>query len=266
MKDKISALLKRNQVLSIPFRRRFDNIFLQATHMNLFRGKYPSFEAASKELPTHKHTGYNNENSAQMYDERLSRIHYTDYPVLFWLQQIISKDKSELKVFDYGGHIGVSYYAYQKVIHFPENLKWTTYDVEAVVERGKTVAIERRADRIQFQKTLDKLPDANVFFASGSPQYSPDFFKDIESLLQSKYVLLNMIPCSSEADFYTINNIGTAFCTYRIFSSTSLENHFKKLGYEILDSWTNEGKECDLSYTTDTKVNYKGWYMEKKSL
>jgi putative methyltransferase (TIGR04325 family) len=73
-----------------------------------------------------------------MYLERTKVIYPADYPVMFWLEKFIGEGCR--KFFDLGGHIGVSYYAYQLHIGYPQDLRWTVCDVPAVVAKGRELS------------------------------------------------------------------------------------------------------------------------------
>lgn len=267
MSTVILSFIKRSPVLGWMLKRRFEQLFLSAQNMNLFYGVYSSHEEASAALPRSKPLGYDNEASAMLYEERAQRLHYTDYPPLFWLQKLLSCPENRLteslRIFDYGGHIGVSYYSYSNIIKFPAVAHWVVYDVPAVVEQGRKYAAERGDSRIEFVTTIEKLNYYDVFFASGSPQYSPDFFADLNFECMPRFVLLNMVPCTNDDEIYTLNNIGTAFCVYHIFNKREFEKKFMNAGYSIVAHWHNEGKICDLSYSTRSEAAYYGWFLKK---
>lgn len=129
--DRIARLPPVEAVL----RRRFDRRFENNTGSNLFRGVFDTFEAAERAAPANRPRGYDNDASAALYAERTRRLYATDYPVLFWLQQLVGEGRRH--VFDLGGHVGVSYYAYRRVLAFPPGFSWTVHDVPAVMARGR---------------------------------------------------------------------------------------------------------------------------------
>ena len=65
-------------------RRRFERRF--AIHVeggfggNLYRGVFPSFEAAQASAPPGKPIGYDNPTAAALYEERTRRVYPSDYP------------------------------------------------------------------------------------------------------------------------------------------------------------------------------------------
>ena len=114
-------------------RQRAEAAFANNTDANLFRGVYPSFDAAQASAPPTRPLGYDNADAAGMYLERIKRIYPSDYPVIFWLQKLFAQAQSS--VFDLGGHIGIGYYGYQRYLDYPPGLRWTVSDVPAVMAR-----------------------------------------------------------------------------------------------------------------------------------
>ena len=72
------------------YRFRFNRQFA-AGAVGSFRGIYASFAEALRDAPATKPTGYDHVGPASMYSDRLSRIYPSDYPVLFWLNQLLPR-------------------------------------------------------------------------------------------------------------------------------------------------------------------------------
>ena len=53
-----------------------------------------------------------------------------------------------LKLFDYGGSVGNLYYSYSPYLRDIESVEWTVFEIPNVVESGREIAAERKADRI----------------------------------------------------------------------------------------------------------------------
>ncbi|HVF17118.1 MAG TPA: methyltransferase, TIGR04325 family, partial [Steroidobacteraceae bacterium] len=131
-------------------RQRFNRLFESAPGHNLFRGVYATFNEALAACPTTKSAGYDNPAAANMYDERRTRIYPSDYPPMFWLDKLITSGECH-RILDVGGHVGVTYYAYAKYIEYPQDLRWTVFDVPAVTRRGRELAvIEDKLGKLSF--------------------------------------------------------------------------------------------------------------------
>src|SRR3954463_8216558 len=84
--------------------------FFKAVDEQTWWGVYPSFAAASEAVPGSAAKGYDAAAPAGMYRHMLDRLHPRDYPVMFWLGDLFKRGARS--VFDFGGHVGVKYYAY----------------------------------------------------------------------------------------------------------------------------------------------------------
>src|SRR5665213_2020411 len=86
-------------------RFEYEEHFLRVAQWErLFSGVYPSFSAASKAIPNTRNNSYDNPGSATFLGHKGS-IRSSDYPVLFWLSQLLPDNP---KVFDFGGYLGIS--------------------------------------------------------------------------------------------------------------------------------------------------------------
>ena len=260
----IKKIIRNNLLVDGYLRRRYEKRFRCASHSNLFKGIFNTYQTAQACLPETKPAGYDNEQSANMYDDRMRTIYATDYPVLFWMKQILKPDS---KVFEIGGHVGVSFYSYDHFMGLGEAINWTILDVEAVVSQGKIIAQERQEHRLHFTAELTANPDTEVVFASGSLQYIEKSLAEMikDANISPQHVLVNLFPCNFKPDYFTVNNIGTAFCPYKITSKKVFIEQMEKIGFILIDEWANDAKRCvipfyDPSYSLS---NYTGFYFKR---
>jgi len=254
-------------------RQRAEAAFANNTDANLFRGVYPSFDAAQASAPPTRPLGYDNADAAGMYLERIKRIYPSDYPVIFWLQKLFAQGQSS--VFDLGGHIGIGYYGYQRYLDYPPGLRWTVSDVPAVMARGAEIAIERDpAGRLGFNGNFAGAGGVDVLLALGVLQYLPDTLAQrLAALAQGgaqlpRHILLNLTPLHVQGnggqDYFTLQSIGTAFCPYRIAAYATFLEGFTRLGYQIVDRWQNPDKHCHIAFEPTHSVEmYHGFYLRR---
>lgn len=267
MFDKVKDVLKSDYALGQILKRRYEHRFLSASDSNLFYGIYPSFDVAISHLPSTKPGGYDNQPSALLYQDRCETIHSTDYPALYWLKQVL---KADSKVFEIGGHVGVSFYAYDKFMDLGETIDWTIHDVEAVVKQGLQLAEVKQEKRLHFTSSFQAKPTTDIVFASGSLQYieAPLHRLMEKAAISPEHILVNLMPVNDKPDYYTINNIGTAFCPYKITNRNLLIKQLSDAGYQLVDSWENPNKRCIIPYQDpDYSLNaYAGFYFRKTRL
>ncbi|MBC7690233.1 MAG: methyltransferase, TIGR04325 family [Methylotenera sp.] len=99
-------------------------------------------------------------------------------------------------IFDLGGHVGISYDAYQNYIEYPARLSWTVQDVPSVVAEGRALAERNRDDRIKFVESFEQASDVDLLLVSGSLQYIDiPLWKMVSGLpVKPKRILVNMTP------------------------------------------------------------------------
>jgi putative methyltransferase (TIGR04325 family) len=196
----------------------------------------------------------------------MRRIAAYDYPVLLWLQRLFEDEKAS-RVFDVGGHVGLAYYSYRRYIRYPADLRWTVYDVPAVVAEGIQRASQNDADhQLAFTESFLDGSGSDILLASGSLQYIPAQLGEMLDKLASppKHVLVNQLPVHPESSYFTLNSIGTAFCPYHIFAERPFLEEVRRAGYELMDRWDNPGKRCDIPYPRGYSIEgYAGFYFRR---
>src|SRR3979409_2143779 len=90
---------------------RFDAAFGRGEYGGACRGVYKTYQEAAEAVPGTLPLGYDHEAPAAMYRERIERVSPSDYPMMLWLEKAFADGAT--RVFDLGGHVGISYYAYQ---------------------------------------------------------------------------------------------------------------------------------------------------------
>lgn len=239
--------------------------FLENKDQNLFLGVHDSFEAAAASAPPSLHLGYDNEESANI--AYVSAISPRDYPAMFWLLR--SMGEGMRSFFDLGGHTGVKYYAFRRVIGFPADIRWTVCDVPAVVVRGRELALARAPEgALHFTDRYEDLDGQDVLFASGSLQYLPVTLSDLLKGLQRlpRRIVINTTPIHETRSFFTLNSIGTAFCPYRVQAREAFVQSVIALGYQKRDEWENLGKGMEIPDSEGADVkSYSGFCFDLKA-
>jgi putative methyltransferase (TIGR04325 family) len=238
----LSSLLP-SSVREAAYRRKF----LENREENLFMGSFESFAAAEAGAPPSKAVGYDNAEAAKtLYSHQL---YFYDYPALFWLSRAL--DDGMRSVFDLGGHVGIKYYAFRRVLPFPTDLRWTVCDVPGVVKTGHDLAVQREAtDQLGFTTDFHDAAGFDVLYASGSLQYLPLRISEIIAQLpvKPKRIVINTAAVHEERTLYTLNSIGFAVCPYRIQHHDELLAELAASGYKRRDAWRNEGKPIEVPF------------------
>jgi putative methyltransferase (TIGR04325 family) len=160
-----------------------------------------------------------------------------DYPMLFWLGQVLETD---MRVVDIGGSLGVSYYAFKRVIDFPPGHRWQVCELEEVVLIGRRLALERAESALSFTTELGALEDASVLFTAGALQFLEPTLVQLLTALEKppKEVLINRVPVTAQrSTFVTLQNTGESITPCRIVNVDQWTSDLARLGYRLVDRW-----------------------------
>jgi putative methyltransferase (TIGR04325 family) len=263
---KVKEVVKRLPPVKRFMRSKYEKKFRTAEHCNLFNGIYMSFDEAQLNIPTTKSLGYDNIQSAKMYLERTKQVYLNDYPVLFWLQKILP---TATRLYEIGGHIGVSYYSYRNYVDYPAGFEWVINDVPAVVDRGIEVARENNETQLSFTQVHHLSEPTDILFSSGALQYiEQPLYEFLKSEVHTpKHILISLLPVNDLPNYVTLQNIGTAYCPYIIRNEQQFVDEIKGLGYRLVDVWDNPDKRCSIPFQDDkySLDHYKGYYFSKVS-
>ena len=227
-----------------------------------FLGVFRSFEDASLCAPPGKSLGFDRAEYAKKYRERLESVYAYDYPILYWLSQVLTNEST---LFDLGGHIGIHFVTFKRYLEDRFPALWTICDVLEVVEAGRRLAIAESAKGLEFTTTIAHAANADVLFSAGAIQYieSPSFLESLAALdRRPPHVLLNKVPVHDRESFVTLQNIGTGFAPLHCFKREAFVSAFSDLGYELVDSWKNPEYHCQIPFHPEFSVSYlSGFYF-----
>lgn len=228
---------------------RFKNRFENGQAVGTCRGVFDSYEAAAAAAPASRPLGYDHDDAAGMYHDRIGQIYSSDYPMMFWLQRAL--DLGARRVFDLGGHIGLSYYSYATRMVLPQDLSWQVCDVPAVVDSGRREAAARDSTgRLRFTADFAEAAQADVLFTAGCLQYLQETLAQRVASLprQPEWLLVNLLPLHPARGYWTVQSIGTAYCPYRVQHDEGFFQDILRLGYRRLDRWENLEKSCWVAF------------------
>jgi putative methyltransferase (TIGR04325 family) len=195
-----------------------------------------------------KPNSYDDSDIAGINVDAFCRVSNFDYPVIFWLSRII---QSSTGMTDFGGHIGVKYYAYRDYLQIPNDFSWNVVDVAAVRKKGEIVSIERQASTLRFFPSVKNVPEAEILMCSGSLQYCPESIEEIVTQLpsQPEWIIINKLSVVSTREFVALENFGSSWIPFRIHQQESFTERVRALGYELVDSWEIPNRLYDVPFT-----------------
>jgi putative methyltransferase (TIGR04325 family) len=230
---------------------------------NRFRGVYASFAEAEQSIPAGQRVGYDHAELAGLYRHRMEKANQSDYGPLFWLRGLLAPGSF---VFDYGGHVGVSYHGWQRYLGYPPGMRWLVYDVPAITKVGAELAAERDSPGLGFTNTVADGRGCDVFLAAGALQYVDEPLPAILAQLGSlpRHLILNKMPVYDGDSFVTVQSTGRAFHAYRIYNRAELVTSMTDLGYRVVDDWANREQSCAIPFTRGRDIDaYSGFYFSR---
>jgi len=247
------------QALIAAYGHRFNHASGQ---VRMFRGVYPDFAAARHAIPIGRIEGWDNEPCAHRVSHERLRVLALDYPIMFWLGKLLP-DCSLL--FDWGGNVGISYFAYRKYIEYSPDLIWLVNDVATVVRLGGMAASEEEARGLRFTDSLNDLADADVLLAAGSLHFIEDPFSALRHADKlPRHILLNKVPAYDLPAAVTLQNLGTAFCPNHLFNRNEFLQGFERLGYRLVDEWKSPDLSCRIPFFPRHSIPaYSGFYLRR---
>lgn len=247
-------------------RFEYDQHFDQVSKWErIFSGVYPSFEAAEKAIPPRKTVGFDHPQAAVFLGLK-ARLLPSDYPVMYWLRELIGPTT---RIFDFGGYSGISYRAYASYLHYPDGMKWMVYDVPAVIAAAKNhqCGTPEAEKHLRFTDNCEDGTGSDIFLASGSLHYCRKSLSDYVQCLSARpqFLLLNKLPLFAGASFVTLQNMGPAIAPYRVFNSEEFHRDVESLGYRVIDQWSNPDVACYIPFHPDNTVKeFTGMLLSSK--
>ncbi|QOW18810.1 methyltransferase, TIGR04325 family [Lysobacter ciconiae] len=244
------------------YRRRF----VRERQGNTYLGVYPSFEAAMAAAPQVLPNTYDTAAAGELYRSRLHRLTVSDYPVLHWMSRLLAA--GQRRVFDLGGHIGVSYYALRRYLDYPPDLHWLVHDVPSVVDAGRQWARDHDQWRqLAFSSEVAHADGRDVLIASGALQYLDYSLPELLSRLARApaHVVVNLTPMHPELSYFTLQNLGTAICPYRVSAVPQFLEEMSALDYTVVDRWESFERHLRLPFAPRYSIDrYHGFYLKQK--
>jgi len=236
-----------------------------------FLGVFDNIDQAIQSAPKTKNIGYDSAELAQEYAQMLEDQNWEgsgrvianyDYPVLFWLSQIINQDLGS-SVFDFGGNVGVHFYAYRNYIDSLKDIEWMVCEVVEIAKIGRAIAEKRSISNISFTSTFEDIKDRNILIASGSIQYVDNLAQQLLGTKLPKHLLINRLPLYDGEQFVTLQNGGKVFYPQYVFNKAKFIAELNQIGYKLIDIWEDKHDSCIIpSHPEKSLPFYYGLYMQ----
>ncbi|MGO7040437.1 TIGR04325 family methyltransferase [Rhizobium acaciae] len=207
------------------------------------------------------------------------------HPLLAWLLYVASRSNLSLKVVDFGGALGSSYFQHRSGLAHLAELKWCVVEQPHFVSAGRT---EFEDERLSFSDSLDEAIDRvkpNVVLLSGVLQYLENPLEYLEGLLSTgvKFILIDRTPAQFDvaaAPFVQHVPAWIYSASYPVWflNGHEMQASFAKHDYEVVDRFQPAGtfglvtppplqelKRWGIGVTPAPQHEwpYVGWFLEK---
>lgn len=202
-----------------------------------FTGAYSSFEDAIAAARSNGLAGYDHEEIAQVAFEKMCQVAPWDYPVLFWMRQVMGEIDG---LVDAGGHMGTKYRAFRDLLALERSFRWVVYDLPAIVQAGRSRAEQDKLDNLHFVGRIADVGPVPLFLGSGLLQYLDIQLSDLLGQMPAlpRHLLLNKVALSEGAAVVTLERIGKAIVPYQMRDEEVFRRDVERLGYHLVDRWT----------------------------
>lgn len=259
-----SAELPGIRLIAKPLYRR---MFRRNRSGNAYLGIYPTYQQALAHAPGVLPSTYDNAASGGLYHDRLDRVRMSDYPLLYWLSRLLAAGQRQL--FDLGGHIGISYYGFRRYLDYPADMRWLVHDMPSVMDAGRRWANSHDpSGQLSFRGTRDDADGCDVLMSSGALQYLDYSLAELLERLRNPppHVLVNLTPMHPERSYFTLQNLGTAICPYRVTAVPRFIADMQALGYCAIDRWESFERQLRLPFEPGYSIDrYYGFYFRHES-
>ena len=228
-----------------------------------YRGVYPNFAAARAAIPAGKTVGFDHAGTAALYRSRMKKACPSDYAPLFWLQRILAPDSF---VFDFGGHVGVSYHGWRNYLEYGPGLRWLVWDLPVITQVGEQVAAEVPSPGLQFTNTISDGKGCDIFLTAGAIQFSdrslPAVLEELGEAMPL-HLMISKVPVHDHEPVVTVQSAGKSFHPYQIYNRAEFIRGIVDLGYRLVDDWENAEQTCVIPFSRIEIEAYAGFYFTR---
>lgn len=244
--------------------KRYQKRFISAKGwQGLHYGIFDSFEQARAALPVVEVAGWLPDDD-DWYIAEYNKIEIIDYPVLFWLQRLI---KAGSTLFDFGGHVGITYRKYASYLDYPSDFRWIVGEQPVVVEYGQKLFEKLGGSHLSFVTDFKTAETSNIFLSAGCIQYVEQPLTSLLAGLATlpQYLILTKIPLYQQPTRVTLQNTGYSFSPNWLFNREAFIKDICNLGYKLIDSWPCPGRMNHIPFFPEYNVEtMSGLYFQKE--
>ncbi len=249
-----------------PFARWYrGRVFARTDHTGLHWGIYPTFEQALADIPASRKAGWDHDETAGLWVGQIDPVRPSSYPVFFWIEKLW---RTNPRLVDVGGSIGLTYYGYRRYSALPADGRWTVVEVPKIAAQGARIAEREGAANLAFVDRLEHAPACDLLLSAGALQFMPQGIPGLLEALPSRprWVVLNKLPVTERPDSWTLQNYGPAITPNRLFNERTLLDYFTGHGYVLRDRWAVQDLDMLIPFHPEQFLReFAGFVFERTS-
>lgn len=231
-----SALTGMRRGVGVPMATVWGRLMATGIRPPAFVGSFPDYATARDHAPKSAPNSYDDDAVAPLNFQLMSETHIWDYPVIFWMDRLLSPD---MHVLDAGGHFGTKYIAFRDLLSLG-SIRWSVHDLPATIRAAQAGQLSGIVpSEITFLDDVAQAGAANILLLSGLLQYLDTPIAELVAALvvPPEHILLNKVATRDGPTVVTLEKIGPARVPYQIRNRAEFEQSLKDMGYVIRDSW-----------------------------
>jgi putative methyltransferase (TIGR04325 family) len=232
----------------------------------LNRLSYPRAVFSSCDEAWIAYAGHDHPDYIKLHLELSKTLRPSDYAALYWISRICSR---EIRVFDFGGHVGNLFYSYfNYLVDTSDSVKWTVFDLLKTVSTGRELAREMGGRGLGFTTSLEQYSRDQVLLISGAFHYweksIAEFVNQFPEL--PDHIVINRTPVRDQGPaFFTVQDNGSYAVPCIVRSLNEIVSEFSASGYALIDRWKAPELRMRMPLFPDLNVPYySGFYFSTK--
>lgn len=227
-------------------------------------GVYATFAAGWVAARKSNLVGHEDPAEVEVHLRHAESLRPSDYAALYWISNIHTRNP---KLFDFGGNVGNLYYSYSPRLRGLGSTDWTVFDIPSVVENGRTIAAERKADALRFVDSVKAFETEQILLVSGAFHY---WEKSVSAFLQQfrnspQHIIINRSPVhETQPSFISVQRTPSCAFPCKVWNASELVSSFAASGYKLIDRWRALELSLKLPLFPNLTVPYySGFYFSR---
>ena len=258
-RSRVGTVLRRVPALSRAYNR---SLLRPHRFPSVLCGVFATYAEALRAIPPDRLAGWDNAEAATIWTEQIDPVRPGTYPLFFWLDRLL---QPETRLLDFGGSIGLTYYGYRRYGALPRDVRWTILEVPAIAAEGRRIAEREGETQLHFETEVSVVGAVDIALAAGVLQYLENAIPGFLEVLPAPppRLLLNKLPFTRGAPFWTLDNFSRSIAPYHVFNETDFLGYFADAGYVVRDRWEVAELSCEIPFHPERHVShFKGLYLE----